>query len=49
MFNRLNIREYSDALPAVEFMRRLLSMPEYNISDLTAYVCLMRTGSGYQE
>ena len=46
MFNRLNIREYSDALRAVEFMRRLLSMPEYNMSDLTAYVCLMRPGPG---
>ena len=46
VFNRLNIREYSDALRALEFMRRLLSMPEYNLSDLTAYVCLMRPGRG---
>ena len=44
MFTWLNIREYSDGVQAVEFMRRVLSMPEYNLSDLTAYVCLMRPG-----
>ena len=40
-FQLYRIHTHDDALRAVDFMRRILDTPEYNFSDLTAYVCLM--------
>ena len=35
-----NICSYADALSARGFMRKMLGMPRYSLSDLTAYICL---------
>lgn len=40
-FKLYRIITHDDALCAVDFMRRILDTPEYNFSDLTAYVCLI--------
>ena len=40
-FKLYKVITHEDALCAVDFMRRILDTPEYNFSDLTAYVCLI--------
>ena len=39
-YKRLGIRTYDQAITLRNFMRTLLGMPKYSLSDLTAFICL---------
>ena len=39
-YERLGIKTYAQALTTRNFMRQLLGMPRYSLSDLTVYICL---------
>ena len=39
-YERLGIKTYAQAITTRNFMRQVLGMPRYSLSDLTAYICL---------
>ena len=44
-YKRLGIRTYDQAITSRNFMRTLLGMPRYSLSDLTAFICLLTSAT----
>ena len=43
VYQRYGVWSHVEALATRDFMRKLLGMRKYSLSDLTAYICLMPT------
>ena len=43
VYQRYGVWSHPEALATRDFMRKLLGMRKYSLSDLTAYICLMPT------
>ena len=43
VYQRYAVWSHVEALATRDFMRKLLGMRKYSLSDLTAYICLMPT------